>query len=649
MSNPLDPKPILNSNEFSMKSNPNAIAGIQANESFMLTANKGHVLGKTSETVGFAKYQYNYNQESFDQAQNEWMEAQQVKGSLIRHPDVATHELAQKQAQDLALELEKAEATLGDLSHLGDENKEKVEAQIKVDELKKQVGEKWQEVGELKSLPGMVAYSKAVKNDAEKRGKMNSQNDVASVSANLYLDVKGMRDGSVGGDRALLTRAVASTTVDQFLQTGVIAEEKFGIDSNGNPIGVSIQGDGAGVTGTYQGKNSILKIDYSDPRIQKGLSDLEVNDYITGQIDRHCGNIFIDPKSGKVTGIDNDLAFPEGDREQAINQEAAKSVAGLPHTIDKETADRISKLDPEELRKQLQNLPCPEGVSPMSEASIDGAVKRLKALQQGIKEGAVNVVEKFDENTYNAALSRQNDDFKKHSGGKTLAQSGQSDSKALQLTTPTSYLGAIKVQEKRYELGQKLNPYEYGERSGNSVEKATRDQKHEAYQKMEDPKQIKAFEKTAKEIVSLEKKVAQCQKMIDRLPDNATGMDKFKALFKKDGLDGLKQAAEKEQQKLNTKIDVKLEKLEDVAGLKKQVGEGLKQEEPEVKNEQKQGIGQKKGVSVKQDMEQKQKLKMDNVIGELKQSGTKLKDTNPELVQREGESTGKRNSVKLNK
>ena len=648
MSNPLDPKPILNSNDFSMKSNPNAIAGVQANESFMLTANKGHVLGKGSETVGFAKYQYNYNPEKIDEARNEWMEAQQVKGRSVKHPDVAIHENAQKQAQDLALELEEAERSLDSLSHLGGEDQEKVEAQQKVDLLKQQVQEKWQEVGELKNLPGMVEYTKAVKNDAEARGKMNSQDDVASVSANLYSNVKGMRDGSVGGDRALLTRAVASTTVDNFLQTGVIAEEKFGVDSNGHPIGISIQGDGAGVTGSYQGKNSILKIDYSDPRIQKGLSDLEVNDYITGQIDRHCGNIFIDPNTGKVTGIDNDLAFPEGDRELAINQEAAKSVPGLPHTMHKETADRISKLDPEELRKQLQNMPCPEGVSPMSEASINGAVERLKALQQGIKEGKINVVEKFDKNTYNAALSRQDDDFKKYSSGKSLAQGGQGDSKALQLTTPTSYLGAIKVQEKRYDLGQKLNPYEYGERPGNSVGKATRDLKHEAYQKMEDPKQIKAFEKTAKEIVSLEKKVAQCQKTIDRLPDNATGMDKFKALFNKNGLEGVKQAAEKEQQKLNTKIDTKLEKLEDVAGLKTQAKEGLKQEEPSEKNEQKQGVSQKKGLTVKQDMEQKQKLKMDNVIGELKQGGTRLKDTNPELVQREGESTGKRNSVKLN-
>ena len=275
-------------------------------------------------------------------------------------------------------------------------------------------------------------------------------------------------------------------------------------------------------------------------------------------------------------------------------------------------------------------------------------MKRLKALQQGIKEGAINVVEKFDKNTYDAALSRQEDDFKKHSKGKSLAQAGQGDSKALQLTTPTSYLGAIKVQEKRYDLGQKLNPFEYGERPGNSVGKATRDQKHEAYLKMEDPNQIKAFEKTAKEIVSLEKKVQQCQKQIDRLPDNATGMDKFKALFKKDGLDGLKQAAEKEQQKLNTKIDTKLEKLDDVAGLKKQVGEGMKQEEPKEKNEQKQGVSQKKIISVKEGMEQKQQLKMDNVIGELKQGGTKLKDTNPELVQSQGNSTAKRNSVKLN-
>ena len=37
--------------------------------------------------------------------------------------------------------------------------------------------------------------------------------------------------------------------------------------------------------------------------------DLQLIDALTGQVDRHGGNIFVDPKTGKVTGIDNDAAF----------------------------------------------------------------------------------------------------------------------------------------------------------------------------------------------------------------------------------------------------------------------------------------------------------------------------------------------------
>jgi len=117
------------------------------------------------------------------------------------------------------------------------------------------------------------------------------------------------------------------------------------------------------------------------------LYDLEANDYITGQIDRHMGNIFVDPVTKKVTGIDNDLAFPDYARSQVTGTPTAreKTVAGLARFLHKDTADRISKLDPEDLRKQLENQETPNGVGKLSDASIEGAVQRLKELQDGIK------------------------------------------------------------------------------------------------------------------------------------------------------------------------------------------------------------------------------------------------------------------------
>src|SRR4051812_16891724 len=52
-----EPKPITPSDEFAMHGNPHAVSG-QANETFLLKAQQGHVLGTGGETQGFAKYQF---------------------------------------------------------------------------------------------------------------------------------------------------------------------------------------------------------------------------------------------------------------------------------------------------------------------------------------------------------------------------------------------------------------------------------------------------------------------------------------------------------------------------------------------------------------------------------------------------------------
>ena len=65
------------------------------------------------------------------------------------------------------------------------------------------------------------------------------------------------------------------------------------------------------------------------PRIQKGLSDLQLFDAISGQVDRHAGNIYVDPETGTVTGIDDDRAFGQGQKPD-VGRRPRTSTAACP-------------------------------------------------------------------------------------------------------------------------------------------------------------------------------------------------------------------------------------------------------------------------------------------------------------------------------
>lgn len=202
-------------------------------------------------------------------------------------------------------------------------------------------------------------------------------------------------------DCALITRQVATYQTDKLLGLNTVSEERYGRDKNGNIIGVSIQADGCNVLSN----RGILQVDCSDPRIQRGLSDLQASDFITGQTDRHAGNIFIDPTTGKVTGIDNDLSFPSRHYND-FSGETMERFTGIPKFLHRETAQQIAAVDPEALRTLLSTPPPDGGPSPLPKASIDAAVDRLKVLQAELKPGgSVTVVDAFDKTTYQASLN----------------------------------------------------------------------------------------------------------------------------------------------------------------------------------------------------------------------------------------------------
>lgn len=637
---PFTSKHVTPSSDFKMESNPDSVLGVQANESFLLRAQRGHVLGDRGETTGFAKYQFQSDIDTVEQLQQDYKAANRLLNATLQDPEVKLYNNLLNEIGVLERNLNQAEQQKTQLASLADTDPQKRAAEQTVTDLKTKLDQKNKTCEAEQKKPKIKSFLEAQAEVKDLYIKSEIPMSIASTTADLFAEPKRMKkDPSLGGDRAMLTRAVASKMVDTIIGTNSITQEKFGKDDQARPIGISIQADGAAITGKFHDKKTFLDVDYSDPRIQRGLSDLEVNDYITGQLDRHSGNIFIDPTTGKVTGIDNDLAFPELDREKVAHSQTAegKLVPGLPTMIHKESADKIAALNPEELRKQLEKMKVPNGIGRLSDASINGAVDRLQKLQQGIKDGKVQVVDKFDRQTYTAALAKQDQVIQKQLG-KSLANCKDDDNQGLLLTPPTSYLGAAEIQRKRQDFAINTDPNAYGLRSPNSVNKATLEPRYEAYLKM-NPADQKRFEKTSKEIGDLQDKLSSCQKQLDKLNANPSTLQSIKAAFK-GGIDSVKAATLKEESKLIAKLNTKLDHLDQLAGIGTTQSQSQSQKSanlpatqtPSVTTPTPTTVNTTQKTDSQPSVSQDTVTNYNSVVGELAKKKPTLRETHPDLA-----------------
>jgi hypothetical protein len=122
-------------------------------------------------------------------------------------------------------------------------------------------------------------------------------------------------------------------------------------------------------------------VDFRDARIQKGLSDLQLFDALSGQTDRHGGNILVDPNTGQITGIDDDKSFGNGKPPEDLADLGGRldKYAGLPALVDLETADKILDLDLSDLPREL--VPRENDSVELSNAEIEDAMRRFKGVQ----------------------------------------------------------------------------------------------------------------------------------------------------------------------------------------------------------------------------------------------------------------------------
>jgi hypothetical protein len=166
-------------------------------------------------------------------------------------------------------------------------------------------------------------------------------------------------------------------------------------------------------------------IDFRSPRIQKGLSDLQLFDAITGQLDRHGGNIFIDPQTGQVSGIDDDKSFGEG-MSVANQGNTGGKYAGLPALVDEETANKILDLDPGELPAELFARENDSEV--LTDKEVEDAMLRLARVQKHLRTLKANgdLVTSWDDTTYQQAYQDPN--------GSYLGRSARDLERAVQLS-----------------------------------------------------------------------------------------------------------------------------------------------------------------------------------------------------------------------
>ena len=541
----IEPSEIVTAGDYSMRDRESVTGEKQANVTYRVSARGGRPLGRGGELEGIAKKDF-----------------PDFRAELVRRADAAREEM---RARLLGIR-DEIRALLKN-PDLDIQKRKDLEGQAS-----------WAEKTAAKTDPDVASagiFLKDYENDEVLkrcmviRGHLNGLTALVDSVRPLFrkeLDGDGLY---VRADLNMISRAVASSKVDELLGTRILSEEKFGLDPDGKVIGISVMVDGAGVSGSLppDGTDYFLETDYRRHEVQKGLYDLEAMDYITGQLDRHPGNIFIDPDTGEVRGIDNDIAFPELGREELLAKytDANKVVVNRPLFLHEDTARRIELMNPEELRSTLKGVKNADGTGGggLSEESIEGAVTRLNEMKEHVAalRRTGHVVSRFDGSTYAEAIRHQEAQFEQHAlanglkkgaPGSTLDTSTTSDH--LSGCPKTSYLGSIALTARRCQYGEeqaeKLGAKPKIVRAGiqhireatGSSAKAGRSPEHAEFGRLSGKWRsgVKAafLDDRKGEMDALNARVAACNEQLARL-ENPSRMDRFKAFFR-GGIDKVK-------------------------------------------------------------------------------------------------------------
>lgn len=208
----------------------------------------------------------------------------------------------------------------------------------------------------------------------------------------------------------LIARQVVSSRIAKQLGLNVLADEVFSVDTDGRTLGITAAAQGRQVMeklgpmthvdpndGEQRSRDAsrFAHFDLTQPGVQKGLADLLIMDAITGQMDRHPGNLFIDDRAGTVTGIDNDMGLPRTGRADASTPTSLilferktkpppPTLKFLARQVDEVTARSVLALTDNQLEATIRGRPGdPER---LGDGEVELAKERLHAVQATIRE-----------------------------------------------------------------------------------------------------------------------------------------------------------------------------------------------------------------------------------------------------------------------
>ena len=248
-----------------------------------------------------------------------------------------------------------------------------------------------------------IGYAKR----AVKKGQQNN-------ATTDYIGIQADNNNRLLVNPNLIARQVLSYRLDKHIGLDVTAVEIFSEDTDGNIIGITAEAVGTQAMETSQDGRQILnRFDLDAPQAQKSLSDLQLMDAITGQLDRHLGNLFIDKDSGKVTGIDNDGSFPTTNSDMVnptgniLRSQFERQGGTLVYKqllVDSDSAEKILEIDEGSFRKVLQGRS--RDPEKLDNASINAAVERLRAVQHQVQRlrNDGKLIDSWGDSTFVTAL-----------------------------------------------------------------------------------------------------------------------------------------------------------------------------------------------------------------------------------------------------
>ncbi len=249
--------------------------------------------------------------------------------------------------------------------------------------------------GEYQAFPGTV---RDLFNDEDSLSLMNEVyedfTDYRRQLNKIHNKYKVMRDAKLGeNDKVDLKNCAMSTVADLLDMKDLLAHaEPVEITYTENGETKTLKGsfmqyaEGEDVGRQVPGKGLLqpdAPVDAETASLKQQMADLQVLDYICGNVDRHMGNMFYQldetdkahPKLVGIKGIDNDASFTLSS-DQKNHMTTPKDM----RVIRKKTADLVEGLTPDMLKTMLRNYN-------LSQEQLEAVWTRTQKLQEAIQAG----------------------------------------------------------------------------------------------------------------------------------------------------------------------------------------------------------------------------------------------------------------------